>query len=74
MFRTRAIQFKVVKTPRNTTSADQPTHPAFDIDKINDLAMKSMRGVAIGFVGVYAAVRTIDTLSEIAINFAPKNN
>lgn len=37
------------------------------------LAKKHARDAAIGGIGVYAAVKTIKTLSEIAVTIAAKN-
>jgi hypothetical protein len=72
MFKKHALEVKMVKTPRVNTSTETTEPKLFDIDKANAIAMKSMQSLAIGFVGVYAAVKVLNTASEIAINAAPK--
>jgi hypothetical protein len=72
MFKKHSLEVKVVKTPRVSTSTETTEPKQFDIDKVNDLAMKSMQTLAIGFVGVYTVVKVLNTASEIAINAAPK--
>jgi hypothetical protein len=72
MFKNRAFQVKVVKTEPQPPAPTLPERSLVHIERINDLAIKTGKSVAIGVVAVYAAVTVLNTASEIAINAAPK--
>lgn len=74
MLKNRSLKISVEK------ASPQPTTPPVDgrikraeIEANITLAKAHVRDAAVGVVGFYAAVKTIKTLSEIAINIAPKN-
>jgi hypothetical protein len=72
MFKNRALQVKVIKTQPKPTPPTLPERSIAHIEKLNDLAMKTAKSAAVGFVAVYAAVKVLNTASEIAVNAAPK--
>lgn len=59
----RTINVEVVKTPKEPLSPKREIDPLF----INSMILVNAEKAAIGFVAVYAAVKTIDTVSKIAI-------
>lgn len=69
----RTIEMKVVKTPKPTPPT-LPERSIVHIEKLNELAMKTAKSAAVGFVAVYAAVKVLNTASEIAINASPKKH
>lgn len=70
MFKKHSFQVKMVKDKDAEEAPTQTLLDSLDLEKIDktirDYAMKA----AVGFVLIYAAVRTIDTASEIAINIS----
>jgi hypothetical protein len=43
-----------------------------DFEQIDTIVRKYVKAAAIGGVLIYAAVKTIDTTSEVIVNIAPK--
>ena len=65
----RAVQVTFVKTDKNENSTpgeDKVIHPD-TVKLIAERSMEVVKYVAITMVGVYATVKTIDTLSQIAV-------
>lgn len=69
----RALEVKMIKTTKPAPST-LPERSIAHIEKLNNLAMKSAKSAAVGFVAVYAVVKVLNTASEIAVNAAPKNH
>lgn len=66
MFKNRSVQVRMVK---DTAEQSAPTLlTSVDFEKIDKTLREYTKKVAIGAVLVYAAVKTIDTASEIAVN------
>lgn len=69
MFGNRALQVSMTKTD-GTTAAPRTV----DRDAVlyyNAVLIANAQRAAIGFVGIYAAVKTVDTISQIAIKLTP---
>lgn len=72
MFKRHAAQVTFVKTPKQTsTNPSVPSDGALEL--IKKITKKDVVRATVGAVGVYASVVTVNTLSTIAINYAPKN-
>lgn len=69
MFKNRAIQIQAVKPKKNEDSASGESkilHP----DSVKLIAERSkdvVKYTALAVIGAYAAIKTIDTLSQIAV-------
>lgn len=63
----RTINFEVVKTPPSKEA--EPKHPLTYEEqlKLNAMLIVNAKYAAYGIVGVYAAIKAIDTASKIAI-------
>lgn len=72
MFKDRAIQLKFVKTdPEPTPESKKPFYTVVP-EQINQIAKEQVKHAAIAVIAVYSVVKVMSTLSEIAINAAPK--
>lgn len=73
MFNNRSLRMSFERTPTQTnpTPVDSRIKRA-EIEATLILAKKHARDIAVGGVTIYAAVKSISTLSEIAINISPK--
>lgn len=76
MFKTPAFRLQMVKPEKPSKKGDDTTEkdPLVDFEKIDEIIRARARGIAVGFVTVYAAVRVIDTACEIAVNASPKKH
>jgi hypothetical protein len=68
MFKNRSVQVKVVKDSPAAISALPSETVSAIIDRVENLFEKYAKRVAVGGVLVYAAVKTIDTTSQVVIN------
>lgn len=68
----RQIKISVEKPSKAEVPTPKPRFKREDIEANIVFAKTHLRDAAIGGVGIYAAVKAISTLSEIAINIAPK--
>ena len=75
MFKNREVRMQLVKTPKNaSTPQPEPSAPRITMTPImiNEMIRRNAKDAAIGVVGVYAAIKVLNTASEIAINITPK--
>jgi hypothetical protein len=73
MFKNRAMQVTMVKTPKDETVSDTTVGRLHiereDITKL----LTEMRNTALMGVGAVAALKVVTAACEIAVNYAPKN-
>lgn len=62
----RSFQVKMVKD--DPTSPTTDTRINIDFSKIQPIFEKYVKAAAVGGVAIYAAVKTIDTLSTVIVN------
>ena len=65
-----------ISMERPSTAPVPNPRPRFQREELEaniTFVKNNLRELAIGGVGIYAAVKTISTLSEIAINISPKH-
>lgn len=70
MFKNRSLQVKMVND--KTDPAITNALANIDFEQIDTIVRKYVKAAAIGGVLIYAAVKTIDTTSEVIVNIAPK--
>jgi hypothetical protein len=74
VFKNRALQMKLVSTESPATDDDMSG--AFEVcssEIFNTIIKEHVKNTAKIVVATYAAIKLIQTASEIAINAAPKN-
>ena len=75
MFGRYSVETKVVKEPRRKRTA--AVEPSVVEDNtpcwIEKIEQKDVVHAAVGLTAVYAAIVSINTLSTVIINYAPKN-
>jgi len=74
MLGNRSLQMQVVKnskTPQTATTGE-PRINMETVDAVTARVRVNMKDAAVGFVALYAAVKFINTASEIAIKITPK--
>jgi hypothetical protein len=72
MFKNRSFQVKMVKD--DATSPTTDTRINIDFSKIQPIFEKYVKNAVIGGVATYAAVKTIDTLSTVIVNYTNPAN
>lgn len=74
MLKNRSLKISLEKaSPQPAKPSTDPRIKRVELEANINLAKTHAKDAAIGAIGFYAAVKTIKTLSEIAINIAPKN-
>ena len=73
MFKNRTLQMKVVKDTDSKTNIEESAAFASTAKVIEKIANVDVKRVVAGFVVAYASIVAINTASEIAVNYAPKN-
>lgn len=74
MFKNRAMQVQMVKTPKNTTqTGTTESHVEIDFNKISTILKEQTKNIALVAVAAVVILKMTDTACEIAINYAPKN-
>jgi hypothetical protein len=68
MFKNHAFQVKMVKDAKDTTP--QTVLDSLDFATIDKIVKEYAKAAAVGFVVIYAALKTIDTVSQVAINMS----
>lgn len=68
----RQIKVSLEKPTQAQTPAPTPRITRAEVEANIMLVKTHARDLAIGGVGIYAAVKLISTVSEIAINISPK--
>lgn len=66
MLKNRSFNVKMVKDDKDIPPAEYV--PQIDFDKADKVVREYAWNLAVGFVSVYAAKKTIDTISTVIIN------
>lgn len=74
MFKNRSFQVKMVKDANKEQSTPESIFASLDFSAIDKIVKEYAKHIAIGGVLVYAAVKTVDTIGTIAVNYTNPAN